>query len=105
MNFVDITSLRDRFVDLIYLEEELQQPSILDSVKNAIEAGIHQTTINTWNWMISGINNSIDGLALISVMVTWMLYMMSVPWAGRWCYSIFAVYIVTKILIKTYSMI
>ena len=102
---MDISIIRDRITKMIYLEEELKEPGVIDIIKNSIEAGIHQTATNTWHWMLSSINNSIDGLGLISIMITWMLHMMSVPWAGKWCYSIFALYIVIKILIKSLSMI
>lgn len=102
---MDINIIRDKLTKMIYLEEELKEPGIIDSIKNSIEVGLHQTAINTWNWFLNSINNSIDGVALITIMVTWMLHMMSVPNAGKWCYITFAVYIVLKILIKCFSMI
>lgn len=99
---MNINMIRDRLTRMIYLEEELKEPGIIDAIKNSIEAGIHQTAFNTWHWILGGINNSIDGVGLIGVMITWMLHMMSVPWAGKWCYSIFALYIVIKILLSMF---
>lgn len=97
---MDWGSIKDRVVNYIYLPEELNEPSLFDTFRNAIEDGIHQTAVNTWDWLLGNINNSIDGIGLIGIMTTWMLNMMSVPNSGKWCYTIFAVYIVAKILLK-----
>ena len=102
---MDLNIVKDKIVNFVYLPEELKEPGLLNIFKNAIENGIHQTIINTWNWLLGSINNSIDGIGLIGVMITWMLNMMSVPNAGKWCYTIFAFYIVIKILIRTLSII
>jgi len=97
---MDFNILKDRIINFIYLPKELQEPGIVDIIKNSIESGVHQTAVNTWSWLLGSINNSIDGIGLIGVMTTWMLNMMSVPNSGKWCYTIFAVYIVVKILLK-----
>ena len=103
MNFYNT---REWLIRKIYLPEELNNDFSLGGIiKNAFKNGIHETAIETKQWLLDSINNSIDGLGLITVMITWMLHMMSVPSAGKWCYITFAIYIVIKILIKSFSMI
>lgn len=72
----------------------------VEGVKESIKEGVAEATSNIWDQILHAVNNSIDGIALVLVMSTLLLNMMSVPNAGKWCYTIFAFYIVIKIMIK-----
>ena len=78
---------------------EIDSNNLTDSVSNAISNGIYNGINNLWDKIVLSINGSIDTIGLIGIMSTWILNMMSVPNAGKWCYKIFAFYIVIKVVL------
>lgn len=72
----------------------------VEGVKESVKEGIAEATSNIWDQILHAVNNSVDGICLILLMSALLLNMMSVPNAGKWCYTIFAFYIVIKIMIK-----
>ena len=76
-----------------------------EGLKYSIMEGFNKAVDNIWDKILSEIFHSIDGIGLILILVTWLLFMMSVPNAGKWCYTIFAVYIVAKITLKAFLLL
>lgn len=79
---------------------ETQTETLKQSITESITEGFNNAVNNIWDKIFTGIYYGIDGIGLIFVLVTWMLFMMSVPNAGKWCYTGFAFYIVAKITLK-----
>jgi hypothetical protein len=76
-----------------------------DGLKESVKEGINESISGLWHGFLNVFSNGIDAFALIAIMVTWLLHIMSVPNAGKWCYIIFAFYIVIKIILKALLMI
>jgi len=79
---------------------EINSNNLTDSVSDAISTGISNGLSKLWDKFIIVFSESIDTIAIVGIMSTWMLNMMSVPNAGKWCYVIFAFYIVLKVVLK-----
>jgi len=69
------------------------------------KAIINDAAHNFFKNMLDGLNTGLDIIGLITTMATWLLNMMSVPNAGKWCYTIFAFYIVLKVVLKALCLI
>ena len=79
---------------------ELNSDNLTNSVSNAISTGISNGLSKLWDKFLVATNESIDTIAIIGIMSTWMLNMMSVQNAGKWCYNIVAFYIILKVVLK-----
>jgi len=84
---------------------EIQTESLKESITQGIFEGFNNAVDSIWDKILSAIFNGIDGVGLIAVMVTWLLFIMSVPNAGRWCYTILAFYIVAKVTLKAFLLL
>jgi len=78
---------------------EINSNNLTDSVSNAISNGIYNGINNLWDKIVLSINGSIDTIGLIGIMSTWILNMMSIQNAGKWCYNIVAFYIILKVVL------
>jgi len=79
---------------------ETNSNNLTDSVSDAISTGISNSLSKLWDKFLVATNESIDTIAIIGIMSTWMLNMMSVQNAGKWCYNIVAFYIILKVVLK-----
>jgi len=86
--------------DYILQKIETNSNNLTNNVSDAISTGISNGLSKLWDKFLISFNGSIDTIAIIGIMSTWMLNMMSVPSAGKWCYTIFALYIVIKVVLK-----
>ena len=79
---------------------ETNSDNLTNSVSDAISTGVCNGLHHLWDKFLIAFNGSIDTIGLIGIMGTWMLNMMSVPNAGKWCYKIIAFYIILKVVLK-----
>jgi len=79
---------------------ELNSDNLTNSVSDAISTGISNGLSKLWDKFLVATNESIDTIAIIGIMSTWMLNMISVQNAGKWCYNIIAFYIILKVVLK-----
>ena len=91
-----ILSIREYLLKKI----ETNSNNLTDSVSDAISTGISNSLSKLWDKFLVATNESIDTIAIIGIMSTWMLNMMSVQNAGKWCYNIIAFYIILKVVLK-----
>jgi len=91
-----ILSIREYLLKKI----ETNSNNLTDSVSDAISTGISNSLSKLWDKFLVATNESIDTIAIIGIMSTWMLNMMSVQNAGKWCYNIVAFYIILKVVLK-----
>lgn len=77
----------------------------VEGVKESVKEGIKEAAGEIWDGILIAVNNSIDSIGLIAIMSALLLNMMSVPNAGKWCYTIFGFYIVIKIMLKVLLII
>jgi len=91
-----ILSIREYILKKI----ETNSNNLTDSVSDAVSIGISNGLSKLWYKFLVATNGSIDTIAIIGIMSTWMLNMMSVQNAGKWCYNIVAFYIILKVVLK-----
>lgn len=79
--------------------------SITESIKDGVIEGIKGYFSWIGKKIFFDINDFLDTAGLILVLTTWLMYIMSVPNAGKWCYIIFAFYIVGKVVLKAICLL
>ena len=90
-----------------YINKLIEHPlnQATEKVNLMVQSKIEDTVNSFWQNIFEIVNNSLDNVGLILVMSTYILHMMSVPNAGRYCYTIFALYMVLKVVLKASCLI